>query len=86
MQLSEKDKDWILEHAEQDDGGNWKCKKTDAIIQCSTTGRSIWTEPFLGGSGEVRQIGHLHCPECQPNFKLPEHGTPIYSNELVQAS
>ena len=85
MQLPKTNKDWPLEHAKKVKDGRWKCKKTGTIIQCLTTGRSIWTKPFSGGSGAVRQIGHLHCPECQPNFELPEYGTSIYSDELVKA-
>jgi len=83
MQIPKRDRDWLLEHAERDIGGNWKCKKTGVRITTSITGRSIWSRPFHGGSGEVRQLVHLHCHECQPDFKLPEYGTSIYEDEIV---
>jgi hypothetical protein len=77
------DQKFLKEHAERR-GSRWMCKKTGAIIRVTETGRSIWHRPFMGGSGEVCQVGHLHCPECQPQFSVPSYGTPIYDDELIK--
>jgi hypothetical protein len=73
---------WLREHANLDHRVGWKCKTTGQPIKIALIGRSVWIRPFLGGYGEVRQVGHSYCPCCQPNFELPKLSTPIYEDEL----
>lgn len=87
MYLPKSDRDWIIKHAEQrKSDGLWVCKTTGETIDVTVVGRSIWHRPFMGGSGEVRQVGHLSCPGCNPNFTAPDPGTPIYGEELIRDS
>ncbi len=38
----------------------------------------------MGGPGEVRTVTHVACMNCDPKVEPPEHGTPIYEDELVE--
>lgn len=50
-------------------------------IMVYVTGRSIWERPFMGGRGEVRQIGHMYLQnENEPKI---QYGMPVYEDELV---
>ena len=84
MQIPKEDEAWVKKHAEYEGPKGWKCKKTGARILYKRTGRSIWIARLNGGFGEVRQIRHLYCPECQPDFQPPAPGTPIQEDDLVQ--
>jgi hypothetical protein len=75
--------EWLKSHAEQDKQGIWKCRKTDKGILTAVVGRSIWLRPFMGGSGEVRRVTHLACDGCNPDKISPDHGAPIYEDELT---
>ncbi len=77
---------WLEQHAEKSAGGSMKCKTTGAEIKTAEVGRSIWTRPFCGGSGEVRTVTHLACSGCTPNKVPPNHGAPIYEDDLVAQS
>lgn len=83
MQLLKTNKIWLFGHAEQSEDGTWKCRKTGVPIVRSVVERSIWIKSFIGSYGGVREIGHLHCPKCQPNPKLPSQGASIDEDELV---
>jgi hypothetical protein len=49
--------------------------------------RSLHDGPFpLSGSGRVPEIGHLHCPGCDPNWKAPVAGSGITPAEIVTVS
>ncbi len=88
MWLQKIQAEWLEEHATRGEDGKWRCKKTEAVVQFAATGRSIWVRPFGGGFGEVRPVAHLFCPGCTPEaeMKLPEYGTPIYEDELLQTA
>lgn len=82
--ISKDDLRWLLDHAVQGKEDNTpRCKTTGVEIRQVVVGRSIWTRPFLGGSGEVRQVMHPYCPKCgkAPNVS---HGDPIYEDELTE--
>jgi hypothetical protein len=79
--IPKSDFDWLMEHAERGTDDVIRCKKTGAEIKQVITGRSIWTRPFSGGSGEVRQVIHPFCPSCGEEPNIP-YGTPIYEDEL----
>lgn len=85
MFVPKDDLEWIKGHAEQQEDGTWLCKKTKVHIKQFTTGRSIWWPGFNGGPGEVRQVAHLFCPECNPS-RVGEvtYGEPIYEDKLVE--
>jgi len=74
--------DWLKQHAQLVDGV-WKCKKTNTAIKQTIIGRSIWIRPFLGGSGEVRQVTHPFCEKCDGRPTIT-YGTPIYEDELMR--
>jgi len=78
------DWEWLKKHGIMDEKG-WKCKKTGVAIMSAIIGRSIWMRPFMGGSGEVRQVAHLYCLGCGKRPVI-EHGTPIYEDELIEMS
>jgi len=73
---------WLEEHAQLGTDGKWRCKKTGEEIKQAIIGRSIWTRPFLGGSGEVRRVVHPFCKTCDgvPDITYGEH---IYEDELT---
>ncbi len=48
------------------------------------TGRSIWRRPFLGGDGDVHNVGVVYCPKCDPEPVPPPYGTPIYEDEIIE--
>ena len=73
---------WLIQHAFRDQHRQWICKKTKAFIQMTHIGRSIWVRPMEGGFGEVRQVQHFICPVCSK--KIPEDGTEIYEDELME--
>jgi len=74
---------WVDRHAEFRDGV-WVCKETGATIQCKSIGRSIWTYPeACAGSGEVRPIAHVWCPECGTEPDVA-YGTPVNESDLVK--
>lgn len=81
--IPETDAKWLKEHGEQGQGG-WVCKATGKSINQITTGRSIHVHGLGGGFGEVRQVMHLYCTGCNPDFKPPEHGTPIQEGDLIE--
>jgi hypothetical protein len=77
---------WCENHAVLKEDG-WECKTTGADIQVTVVGRSLHDGPFpLSGSGRVIQVGHLHCPKCNPGWKAPEYGTPIKPDAVAEAS
>ncbi|HEY0907900.1 MAG TPA: hypothetical protein VGE35_00965 [Candidatus Paceibacterota bacterium] len=83
MYILKSNAEWLPGHAEHKRDG-WVCKKTGADIEVETIGRSLHDGPFPGtGSGRVVQVGHLHCPGCDPNWKGPAYGTPVTPAELV---
>lgn len=84
MWLIKSEKNWLIEHAEQDKEGFWRCKKTNQLVQSAEIGRSIWIDGFSGGFGEVRTVTHLNCPGCHPNAVPPQYGEPIQENLLVE--
>ena len=77
------DATWLKEHGERGEGG-WVCKKTGEPINQITTGRSIHVHGLAGGFGEVRDVMHLYCTSCSPDFRPPESGTPIQESDLVK--
>lgn len=83
--VSKQDADWLKEHGMQSENG-WMCKKTGKPIYYSISKRSIHTHGLNGGPGEVRDVMHLWCTGCNPNFQPPAHGTPIQENDLVTMS
>jgi hypothetical protein len=75
---------WIKEHAVPGSDG-WTCKKTGADILCDQVGRSLHDGLFpLSGSGRVINVGHLHCPGCQPDWQAPRYGEPVKPEELME--
>lgn len=77
------DAEWLKAHGEQGKGG-WVCRKTGEPINQMTVGRSIHIAGMMGGFGEVRDVMHLYCTGCNPDFKPPAHGTPIQEDDLVR--
>ncbi|HLC39054.1 MAG TPA: hypothetical protein VJJ80_02970 [Patescibacteria group bacterium] len=80
--IPNEDQKWLMKHGRQDEQGNWWCKQTGALIQMVIINRSIWIQPFMGGGGDVRRVGHLCCERCNPNRIFPQNGTPIYEDDL----
>lgn len=69
-------KNWLGEHAEQDDDGRWHCRETGAVIKYMGIVRPVLSGPLpvftTGISSEVfpnvpadlREVCHLYCPVC----------------------
>jgi len=86
MQIVRSDHAWCEAHATYTEEG-WRCKTTGQIIEVTFIGRSIHDGPFaLSGGGRVEQIGHLHCPGCDPNWTGPNPGKPISPSEIIRMS
>ncbi len=86
MKVLISDHQWCEGHARFGDDG-WKCKTTGAEIVATTVGRSLHDGPFpLSGSGRVVDVLHLHCPACQPDWKKPNHGTPVKPEQIANVS
>lgn len=83
--IPKRDADWLKEHGEYKEGG-WVCQKTGKDINQVTVGRSIHIGKMMGGFGEVRNVIHLYCTGCNPDFKPPTHGTPIQEGDLVEVN
>ena len=81
--ISKDDFKWLTEHAQRGADNVIRCKKTGAEIKQTVIGRSIWTRPFLGGSGEVRRVIHPFCPKCGSAPDIA-YGEPIYEDELTE--
>ena len=79
------DLEWLEKHATWDDEeGAWKCNTTGEFVDAYSVGRSWWDGPGrCGGSGEVKQVLHLNCPGCNPDYKPPNNGSPIRPNQVV---
>ncbi len=77
---------WLDEHGVNDPKTGWTCKKTGADINAVRTGRSIHYFGISAGGGEVRQVLHLYCTGCNPNFEPPPYGTPIQESALVEVA
>jgi hypothetical protein len=64
----------------------WICKETGAKILMIPFERTIWTDVGPGpcaGTGDVRTVFHIYCPECHKEPK-ENKGSPIQESELIQ--
>lgn len=61
------------------------CKVHNVQFEIVTTGRSIHHPLFSNaGSGEVREVGEIYCPQCDGAVAAPAYGTPIKENQIVE--
>lgn len=67
-------------------GKGWFKKGSDKKLLVAAFGRSIWTRPFMGGSGEVRRVEHLYIEGEPDPAKRMVYGASIYEDELIQVS
>ena len=91
MLVVKQDQDWVEQHAYFDDLEEaWRCKATKQFIKSVVSRRSLHDSSFSGlksaGGGKTPNVTHLYCPGCNPDYKPPEHGTPIRIEELVEVN
>lgn len=60
--------EWAAEHAVKSSDGFYYCKKTKYKLHVKRIRRTIDNEDDL----EVRRVGHVYCPSCEPEPKFPE--------------
>lgn len=78
------DWEWLVQHAIQDERGEWRCKSTGAEIGYVEIARLVIANPFRSGIGVNCDIMHLFCPECMPKPTFPVHGTPLSSDQILK--
>lgn len=70
-------------------GAEDRCLRCSGRLQARYSWRSIWIvwpggHRVEGGYGEVRRVGVVYCPSCDPRPDELDQGTPIYEDEIVE--
>lgn len=81
MRILWDDYNWLRKHGEARRDGIWVCKLTKAPIKAQFAKHEVTVN--LSGKTEVKEIPHLFCPACIPDYKSPSPLTSYKSTHFI---
>lgn len=76
--------EWAEPHGHVGQDGYVHCNTTDVRLNVKWVWQTIGdTDDFPFNGLEVKRVGYVYCPRCQPNMVFPEYGSPIALADLI---